>query len=147
MYYMYRNTGILHVCVRYMCNTSLTNYPLFTLHFTQHPVSPTTHALSQWSDKTVWSIPNTPSLPPSPVPFIVAWLWQLCTFCGYAGRLYAIGGYDGQERLNTVEVFDPELAQWKLVAPMNCRRRYLKEIIYHGYRENHSNHSLIIFYI
>lgn len=39
------------------------------------------------------------------------------------GQLYAIGGYDGQERLNTVEVFDLQKKKWKLVAPMLCKRR------------------------
>ena len=40
-----------------------------------------------------------------------------------SGRLYAIGGYDGQERLNTVEVYDADTKQWTLTAPMICRRR------------------------
>jgi len=38
-------------------------------------------------------------------------------------KLYAVGGYDGQERLNTVEVFDPVINRWKLVKPMLCKRR------------------------
>lgn len=38
-------------------------------------------------------------------------------------KLYAVGGYDGQERLNTVEVFDPVVNRWKLVKPMLCKRR------------------------
>ena len=37
-------------------------------------------------------------------------------------RLYAIGGYNGQERLNTVEVFDAESKKWSKVASMNCKR-------------------------
>ena len=45
----------------------------------------------------------------------------LCIFI--ADQLYAIGGYDGHERLNTVEVFDPEGNAWKLVAPMLGKRR------------------------
>jgi len=40
-----------------------------------------------------------------------------------ADKLYAVGGYDGQERLNTVEMFDPFLNRWKLVKPMLCKRR------------------------
>jgi kelch-like protein 18 len=39
-------------------------------------------------------------------------------------RLYAIGGYNGTERLNTVEVFDAISKQWSKVAPMNCKRRF-----------------------
>jgi kelch-like protein 18 len=38
-------------------------------------------------------------------------------------RLYAIGGYNGTERLNTVEVFDAVSKQWSRVAPMTCKRR------------------------
>ena len=38
-------------------------------------------------------------------------------------RLYAIGGYNGTDRLNTVEVFDAETKQWSKVASMNCKRR------------------------
>ena len=41
-------------------------------------------------------------------------------------RLYAIGGYNGTERLNTVEVFDSESKRWSRVASMNCKRRYEK---------------------
>ena len=38
-------------------------------------------------------------------------------------RLYAIGGYNGTERLNTVEVFDSVTKRWSRVASMNfCRR-------------------------
>lgn len=40
-------------------------------------------------------------------------------------RLYAIGGYNGTDRLNTVEVFDAETKQWSKVASMNCKRRYV----------------------
>ena len=39
-------------------------------------------------------------------------------------RLYAIGGYNGTDRLNTVEVFDAETKRWSRVASMNCKRRY-----------------------
>jgi len=38
-------------------------------------------------------------------------------------KLYAVGGYDGQERLNTVEVFHPIVNRWSLVKPMLCKRR------------------------
>ena len=39
-------------------------------------------------------------------------------------RLYAIGGYNGTDRLNTVEVFDADTKRWGRVASMNCKRRY-----------------------
>ncbi len=41
----------------------------------------------------------------------------------FPGLLYAIGGYDGQERLRTVEAYDAEKRVWRVVAPMNARRR------------------------
>ena len=41
----------------------------------------------------------------------------------FSDKLYAIGGYDGHERLNTVEMFEPENHDWKLVAPMLGKRR------------------------
>ena len=40
-----------------------------------------------------------------------------------AGMLYAIGGYDGTDRLSTVEVFEQETKRWRKVASMNCKRR------------------------
>ncbi|XP_074652354.1 kelch-like protein 18 [Tubulanus polymorphus] len=41
------------------------------------------------------------------------------------GKLYAIGGYDGQERLHTVEVFEPCSKMWSTITPMNCKRSAL----------------------
>lgn len=38
-------------------------------------------------------------------------------------KLYAIGGYDGNDRLATVEVFDVRQKTWSKVSPMNCKRR------------------------
>jgi len=37
--------------------------------------------------------------------------------------LYAIGGYNGAERLSTVEAYDANRGQWRRVANMNCKRR------------------------
>jgi kelch-like protein 18 len=42
-------------------------------------------------------------------------------------RLYAIGGYNGTDRLNTVEVLDAETRQWSRVASMNCKRRSVSD--------------------
>ncbi|KAG2458235.1 KLH18 protein, partial [Polypterus senegalus] len=39
------------------------------------------------------------------------------------GLLYAIGGYDGQSRLSTVEVYNPDTDSWTQVASMNSKRR------------------------
>ena len=39
------------------------------------------------------------------------------------GLLYAIGGFDGQSRLSTVEVYNPETDTWARVSSMNSQRR------------------------
>jgi hypothetical protein len=36
--------------------------------------------------------------------------------------LYAIGGFDGMNRLNTVEVFNPDQNKWTFIEPMNTAR-------------------------
>ena len=36
--------------------------------------------------------------------------------------LYAVGGFDGSERLSSVECFYPEKDEWKQVAPMHKTR-------------------------
>ena len=39
------------------------------------------------------------------------------------GIIYAVGGHNGSEHLNTVECFDPAMGKWKLCQPMGiCRR-------------------------
>ncbi|EDL09013.1 kelch-like 18 (Drosophila), isoform CRA_a, partial [Mus musculus] len=40
------------------------------------------------------------------------------------GLLYAIGGYDGQLRLSTVEAYNPETDTWTRVGSMNSKRRW-----------------------
>ncbi|XP_035658314.1 kelch-like protein 18 [Branchiostoma floridae] len=42
-----------------------------------------------------------------------------------AGKLYAIGGYDGEVRLSTVEEFDAETGKWSLTTGMNSKRSAL----------------------
>ncbi len=36
--------------------------------------------------------------------------------------LFAVGGFDGQNRLASVEMYDPESDEWKNVAPMKTTR-------------------------
>lgn len=36
------------------------------------------------------------------------------------GKLWAIGGYDGESNLSTVEVYDPQADTWTFVASMVC---------------------------
>ena len=39
------------------------------------------------------------------------------------GKIYAVGGHNGSEHLNTVECFDPAIGKWQLCQPMaTCRR-------------------------
>lgn len=39
------------------------------------------------------------------------------------GKLYAVGGCDAWNCLNTVEVYDPETGAWDFLPPMNTARR------------------------
>ena len=41
------------------------------------------------------------------------------------GKLYAIGGYDGSNRLDTAEVYNPKLDKWSFIKPMRERRSAL----------------------
>ncbi|KRX89005.1 Influenza virus NS1A-binding -like protein [Trichinella pseudospiralis] len=41
----------------------------------------------------------------------------------YNGKIYVIGGCDGWEKLNTVEVYDPTSNKWTMIAPMTTPRR------------------------
>lgn len=36
--------------------------------------------------------------------------------------LYAVGGFDGKERLSSVECYHPENDEWTMVSPMKCSR-------------------------
>ena len=39
-----------------------------------------------------------------------------------ADRIYIMGGFNGQESLNSVEYFDPVNNQWTMIRPMRDRR-------------------------
>ncbi|KAL5460466.1 hypothetical protein EMCRGX_G033917 [Ephydatia muelleri] len=39
------------------------------------------------------------------------------------GRLYAVGGHDGNQHLNSVECYDPKVGKWEYVQPMKTLRR------------------------
>jgi len=38
------------------------------------------------------------------------------------GMIYAIGGYDGHNRLNTAKRYNPKTNQWSIIPPMNMQR-------------------------
>ncbi|EDO49628.1 predicted protein [Nematostella vectensis] len=48
------------------------------------------------------------------------------------GRVYAIGGHDGIQHLNSVECFDPENNTWTDVAPMRTYRRGMSAGVLQG---------------
>lgn len=43
-----------------------------------------------------------------------------CAFLG--DKLLAVGGYDGNSYLSTVEEYDPDNNEWTKVSPMTCSR-------------------------
>ena len=44
-------------------------------------------------------------------------------FCSHLpGKLYAVGGHDGNEHLHSAEMFDPATNSWKTIAPMHSYR-------------------------
>ncbi|MED6234254.1 hypothetical protein ATANTOWER_025446 [Ataeniobius toweri] len=49
------------------------------------------------------------------------------------GLLYAIGGYDGQSRLSTVEVYNPETDGWTRVSSMNSQRSAMGTVVIDGH--------------
>lgn len=40
----------------------------------------------------------------------------------YAGKIYAVGGHDGNEHLGNMEMFDPLTNKWMMKASMNTKR-------------------------
>ena len=55
------------------------------------------------------------------------------------GLLYAIGGYDGQSRLSTVEVYNPETDSWTRVSSMNSQRRSIHDQYTDQYVDQHTD--------
>lgn len=48
--------------------------------------------------------------------------------CG--GALYVVGGYDGQNRWNTAEKYQPDTNTWHQLAPMSTIRSGLGEFVW-----------------
>lgn len=44
-------------------------------------------------------------------------------------KLYAFGGYNGKDRLSSVEVYDAIRKEWSMVTPMLCKRRCEHDIL------------------
>lgn len=52
--------------------------------------------------------------------------------CVLHNCIYAAGGYDGQDQLNSVERYDVETETWTFVAPMKHRRSALGITVHQG---------------
>lgn len=52
--------------------------------------------------------------------------------CALNNCIYAMGGYDGTNQLNSVERYDVEVGTWSFVAPMKHRRSALGVTVYQG---------------
>lgn len=48
-------------------------------------------------------------------------------------KIYITGGFNGQECMNTAEVYDPDTNQWTMIAPLRSRRSGVSCISYHNY--------------
>ncbi|RWW61046.1 hypothetical protein BHE74_00031966 [Ensete ventricosum] len=48
------------------------------------------------------------------------------------GKLYAIGGYDGEEMVSSVEAYEPRMSSWAMVEPMKAVRGYAAAIVLGG---------------
>ena len=44
--------------------------------------------------------------------------------CLLGDKIYAVGGYDGQQYLNDVECYDPQSNEWSKVSPVSKFRAY-----------------------
>lgn len=45
--------------------------------------------------------------------------------CLLGDKLYAVGGYDGQQYLNEVEAYDPQTNEWTKVSGLTSGQLYL----------------------
>ncbi|KAI6060846.1 kelch-like ECH-associated protein 1 [Aix galericulata] len=52
--------------------------------------------------------------------------------CALNNCIYAMGGYDGTDQLNSTERYDVETDSWSFVAPMRHRRSALGVTVYQG---------------
>lgn len=59
-------------------------------------------------------------------------MWYHLGVCVLHNCIYAAGGYDGQDQLNSVERYDVETETWTFVAPMKHRRSALGITVHQG---------------
>ena len=48
--------------------------------------------------------------------------------CLLGDKIYAVGGYDGQQYLNDVECYDPQSNEWSKVSPSSRFRAYSHQV-------------------
>ncbi len=46
----------------------------------------------------------------------------ICLTLVSLGKVYAVGGHDGNEHLGNMEMFDPHTNKWMMKASMNTKR-------------------------
>lgn len=69
---------------------------------------------------------------PTPGPEVTLFAWYGLGVCVLHNCIYAAGGYDGQDQLNSVERYDVETETWTFVAPMKHRRSALGITVHQG---------------
>lgn len=53
----------------------------------------------------------------------IFFIWnQMRIFLYLTGKVYAVGGHDGNEHLGSMEMFDPLTNKWMMKASMNTKR-------------------------
>lgn len=61
------------------------------------------------------------------------WDSQLVTYLNYGFYCrYALGGYNGDTMVSTVEVFDPRIGSWMMDEPMTISRGYFGSFVLGG---------------
>ena len=63
--------------------------------------------------------------------FVIMILIICCTFP--SDKLYVIGGFDGENCLDSTEMYSPFTNQWTLLTPMSCARSGVSLIAYKDY--------------
>jgi hypothetical protein len=47
---------------------------------------------------------------------------SVCGVAAFQGKVYVVGGYNGERAVESVEVFDPQANTWTMAAPISQRR-------------------------
>lgn len=54
-------------------------------------------------------------------------------FCNHVGKIYIVGGFDGNNCTNTVEMYDPAQDRWSMLPPMSISRSGVSCISHRGF--------------